>query len=148
MENTHITQNTEVVTTVNKACAQVSGFEEMYRRFERRMHTQRHSESTKRNYAHLLAMISLYFGCLPKHRTADRNASIIASQGTGKIHLLLVQRLLIQRPHPKAHTRCHGVCAQVQPPYFARTLCVHPALRHTEQYLKDACDSLRAEVSA
>ncbi|MFO0321391.1 MAG: hypothetical protein ACK504_03075 [Bacteroidota bacterium] len=36
---------------MSKACAQVQGFEEMYRRLERRMKTQRRSESTKKNYA-------------------------------------------------------------------------------------------------
>jgi hypothetical protein len=45
MENNNI-QNTDVVTLVSKACAEVQGFEEMFRRLERRMNTQRRSPST------------------------------------------------------------------------------------------------------
>ena len=43
--------NTDVLTLVSKACAQVQGFEEIYLRLERRMNTQSRSESTKKNYA-------------------------------------------------------------------------------------------------
>lgn len=57
--------NTDGLTLVSKACAEVQGFEEMYRRLERRMNTQRRSESTKKNYARHLAQISLHYGCLP-----------------------------------------------------------------------------------
>ena len=59
------TSNSNVVTLLSKACAEVQGFEEMYRRLERRMHTQRRSDSTKKNYARHLAQISLHYNCLP-----------------------------------------------------------------------------------
>ncbi len=55
MEITNTTQNSDVVTLLSKACAEVHGFEEMYRRLERRMHTQRRSDSTKKNYSRHLA---------------------------------------------------------------------------------------------
>jgi len=55
MEKTHTPQNSDVVTLLSKACAEVHGFADMYRRLERRMHTQRRSESTKKNYARHLA---------------------------------------------------------------------------------------------
>ena len=65
MEIKHITQNSDVFTLLSKACAEVHGFEELYRRLERRMHTQRRSESTKTNYARHLAQIALHYNCLP-----------------------------------------------------------------------------------
>jgi len=65
MENNKIPQNSDVITSLAKACAEVQGFEEMYRRLERRMHTQRRSESTKKNYARHIAQISLHFKCVP-----------------------------------------------------------------------------------
>lgn len=37
----------------------------MYRRLERRMHTQRRSDSTKTNYARHLAQIALHYKCVP-----------------------------------------------------------------------------------
>ena len=57
MEIKQTTQNGDIVTSLSKECSEVAGFEEMFRRFERRMHTQRRSESTKKNYAHHIAMI-------------------------------------------------------------------------------------------
>lgn len=57
--------NTDFKTLVFKACTEVHGFEELYRRLERRMHTQRRSESTKNNYARHLAQITLHYKCLP-----------------------------------------------------------------------------------
>lgn len=65
MEKHNYPQNTDAVTLVAKACAEVQGFEELYRRLERRMHTQRRSASTKNNYARHLAQIALHFKCLP-----------------------------------------------------------------------------------
>ena len=65
MENNKIPQNSDVITSLAKACTEVQGFEEMYRRLERRMHTQRRSESTKKNYARHIAQISLHFKCVP-----------------------------------------------------------------------------------
>ena len=65
MENNKNKRDTDVVTLVSKVCAEVQGFEEMYRRLERRMNTQRRSESTKKNYARHLAQISLHYQCLP-----------------------------------------------------------------------------------
>ena len=58
-------QNTDTTTLVSRACAEVQGFAEMFRRLERRMHTQKRSESTKNNYARHLAQISLHYHCLP-----------------------------------------------------------------------------------
>lgn len=65
MENNKTPQNSDVITSLSKACAEVQGFEEMYRRLERRMNTQRRSESTKKNYARHIAQISLHFKCVP-----------------------------------------------------------------------------------
>ena len=65
-------KNTDVSILVSKACAQVQGFEEMYRRLERRMNTQRRSESTKKNYARQLAQISLHYACLPTVLSDDQ----------------------------------------------------------------------------
>jgi site-specific recombinase XerD len=65
MEINNIPPNSDVVTLLAKACAEVQGFEELYRRLERRMHTQRRSDSTKKNYARHLAQIALHYNCLP-----------------------------------------------------------------------------------
>jgi len=65
MENNINKKDADVLTLVGKACTEVQGFEEMYRRLERRMNTQRRSESTKKNYARHLAQISLHYLCLP-----------------------------------------------------------------------------------
>ncbi|MFY8185454.1 MAG: hypothetical protein ACOVLD_05245 [Bacteroidia bacterium] len=45
MENNN-TQNNDLSKLVSKACAEVQGFEDMFRRLERRMNTQRRSPST------------------------------------------------------------------------------------------------------
>lgn len=65
MKTTNIPQNNDLVTLLSKACAEVHGFDELYRRLERRMHTQRRSESTKKNYSRHLAQIALHYQCLP-----------------------------------------------------------------------------------
>lgn len=65
MKNITNTSTTDVVTLVARACTQVQGFEELYRRLERRMHTQRRSESTKNNYARHIAQIALHYHCIP-----------------------------------------------------------------------------------
>lgn len=65
MKTNNTFPNTDAKTLVFKACAEVHGFEELYRRLERRMHTQRRSESTKNNYARHLAQIALHYKCLP-----------------------------------------------------------------------------------
>ena len=65
MEKQHINQNTNVIILVSKACAQVQDFEALYRRLERRMHTQRRSESTMKNYARHIAQIALHYNCSP-----------------------------------------------------------------------------------
>lgn len=72
MENNNTPQNTDVVTLVSKACAEVQGFEEMFRRLERRMNTQRRSPSTQKNYARHLAQISLHYKCLPTVLSDDQ----------------------------------------------------------------------------
>ena len=78
MENKNITQNTDVVTLVSRACAEVHGFEEQYLRLERRMLTQRRSESTKKNYARHLAQIALHFNCLPTMLEDDQIEDYLA----------------------------------------------------------------------
>jgi len=60
------------ITLLGKACREIQGFEELYRRFERRMQVQKRSESTKKNYALHLAQISLHFGCLPTVLEVDQ----------------------------------------------------------------------------
>ncbi|MFM8453788.1 MAG: tyrosine-type recombinase/integrase [Gammaproteobacteria bacterium] len=65
MEIINTPQNSDVVTLLSRACTEVHGFTELYRRLERRMHTQRRSESTKNNYARHLSQIALHFQCLP-----------------------------------------------------------------------------------
>ncbi len=65
MEIINTPQNSDVVTLLSRACAKVHGFTELYRRLERRMHTQRRSESTKTNYSRHLSQIALHFQCLP-----------------------------------------------------------------------------------
>jgi len=57
---------------VSKACTEVEGFEAMYRRLERRMNTQRRSDSTKQNYARHLAQIALHYHCLPTVLSDDQ----------------------------------------------------------------------------
>lgn len=66
------TQNTDVSKLVSKACAEVQGFEDMFRRLERRMNTQRRSTSTQKNYARHLAQISLHYKCLPTVLSDDQ----------------------------------------------------------------------------
>lgn len=65
MEIKNNIRNADEITLVAKACTEVQGFEELYRRLERRMNTQRRSESTKKNYARHLAQIALHYHCLP-----------------------------------------------------------------------------------
>ena len=72
MEIKQIPQNNDVVTLLSKACAEVHGFDELYRRLERRMHTQRRSESTKKNYSRHLAQIALHYECLPTILSDDQ----------------------------------------------------------------------------
>jgi integrase/recombinase XerD len=72
METNPNTQSTDVITLVSKACAQVQGFEALYRRLERRMHTQRRSDSTMKNYARHIAQIALHYNCLPTVLEVDQ----------------------------------------------------------------------------
>lgn len=65
MENNNKPQNTDAITLVAKACAEGDGFDELYRRLERRMHTQRRSDSTRKNYARHIAQIALHYKCVP-----------------------------------------------------------------------------------
>jgi site-specific recombinase XerD len=60
------------ITLLAKACREIAGFEEMYRRLERRMHVQKRSESTKKNYSLHLAQIALHYGCLPTTLEVDQ----------------------------------------------------------------------------
>ena len=78
MENKNITRNADVVTLVSRACAEVHGFEEHYLRLERRMLTQRRSESTKKNYARHLAQIALHFNCVPTLLEVDQIEDYLA----------------------------------------------------------------------
>ncbi len=65
MENNYTLPPINEISLVGKACRELQGFEEMYRRLERRMHVQKRSDATKKNYALHLAQIALHFGCLP-----------------------------------------------------------------------------------
>lgn len=59
-------------TLVASACANVQGFTEMYRRFERRMTTSGRSTSTLKNYSRYISQIALHFNCLPTELTDDQ----------------------------------------------------------------------------
>lgn len=52
--------------------AEVQGLEDMFRRLERRMNTQRRSPSTQKNYARHLAQISLHYKGLPTVLSDDQ----------------------------------------------------------------------------
>ena len=69
---TTINSATDLQPLVAKACAAVPGFEAMYRRLERRMNTQRRSDSTKLNYARHLAQLTLHYQCLPTVLSDDQ----------------------------------------------------------------------------
>ena len=69
---TTINPATDLQPLVAKACALVPGFEAMYRRLERRMNTQRRSDSTKLNYARHLAQLTLHYHCLPTVLSDDQ----------------------------------------------------------------------------
>lgn len=77
-KNQNNPHNADVVTLVSKACAEVQGFEEQYLRLERRMLTQRRSESTKKNYARHLAQIALHFNCIPTLLEEDQIEDYLA----------------------------------------------------------------------
>jgi integrase/recombinase XerD len=57
---------------VAKACAKVAGFNDLYKRFERKMCTSGRSESTLKNYSCHIAQISLHFNCLPTELQDDQ----------------------------------------------------------------------------
>lgn len=57
---------------VAQACAKVEGFNELYKRFERRMHTIGRSDSTLINYSRYISQISLHFNCLPTELEDDQ----------------------------------------------------------------------------
>lgn len=59
-------------TLVAQACAQVTGFNELYKRFERRMETSGRSPSTLKNYSRYIAKIAVHFNCLPTLLTDDQ----------------------------------------------------------------------------
>ena len=71
MENNN-TQNTDLSKLVRKACAEAQGFEDMFRRLERSMNTQRRSTSKQKNYARHLAQISLHYKCIPRVLSDDQ----------------------------------------------------------------------------
>jgi len=50
MEKNNNPKNTDAITLVARACAEVQGFEELYRRLKRRMHTQRHKKQLRAAY--------------------------------------------------------------------------------------------------
>lgn len=72
MENNNTLPPINEISLLAKACREIQGFEEMYRRFERRMHVQKRSDATKKNYALHLAQIALHFGCLPTILEVDQ----------------------------------------------------------------------------
>ncbi len=59
-------------TLVASACAKVAGFNELYQRLERRMHTSGRSESTLKNYSRYISQIALHFNCLPTELADDQ----------------------------------------------------------------------------
>ncbi len=62
----------ESATLVAQACANVHGFNDMYRRLKRRMKTSGRSESTLNNYARHLSQMALHFSCLPTDLEDDQ----------------------------------------------------------------------------
>lgn len=59
-------------TLVAHACAKVQGFNELYKRFERKMVTSGRSPSTLKNYSCHIAKIALHFNCLPTELHDDQ----------------------------------------------------------------------------
>jgi site-specific recombinase XerD len=57
---------------VAQACSKVTGFNDLYKRFEKRMHTSGRSESTLKNYSRYISQISLHFNCLPTDLEDDQ----------------------------------------------------------------------------
>lgn len=59
-------------TLVAHACAKVTEFTDLYKRFERRMVTSGHSASTLKNYGRHIAAVALHFNCLPTVLSNDQ----------------------------------------------------------------------------
>ena len=59
-------------TLVAQACANVAGFQELFKRLKRRMKTSGRSESTLNNYARHLAQMALHFNTLPTELEEDQ----------------------------------------------------------------------------
>lgn len=59
-------------TLVAQACANVAGFQELFKRLKRRMKTSGRSESTLNNYARHLAQMALHFNMLPTELEEDQ----------------------------------------------------------------------------
>jgi site-specific recombinase XerD len=59
-------------TLVAQACANVAGFQELFKRLKRRMKTSGRSESTLNNYARHLAQMALHFNTLPTELEDDQ----------------------------------------------------------------------------
>jgi hypothetical protein len=52
-------------TLVAQACANVQGFDDLFKRLKRRMKTSGRSDSTLLNYTRHLAQMALHFNALP-----------------------------------------------------------------------------------
>jgi len=59
-------------TLVAHACAKVTGFLELYKRFEKKMTLLGRSASTLKNYSRYIAQITLHFNCLPTELHEDQ----------------------------------------------------------------------------
>ncbi len=59
-------------TLVAQACANVQGFNDLFKRLRRRMKTSGRNESTLHNYSRHLAQMALHFNCLPTDLEDDQ----------------------------------------------------------------------------
>ncbi|MDZ7848171.1 MAG: tyrosine-type recombinase/integrase [Owenweeksia sp.] len=57
---------------MDTACANVTGFSELYEKFHQKITLAGRSESTLKNYGHHLAKLGLHFGCLPTALDTDQ----------------------------------------------------------------------------
>ena len=68
-------------TLVAQACANVAGFQELFKRLKRRMKTSGRSESTLNNYARHLAQMALHFNMLPTELEEDNRRLVCVPSG-------------------------------------------------------------------
>ena len=65
MQTSKRLHKTDAITLVAQACAKVNGFNDLYKRLERKISISGRSLSTLKNYSCHLAHIALHFNCLP-----------------------------------------------------------------------------------